>query len=248
MTPSPSDSRLLPRAAFRTTEWTMVLAAGRRGSAEGEAALERLCQQYWFPVYAFARRSGYSHADGADLAQGFFARLIERNFLAGIEREKGRFRSFLLTSLKNFMINEWVTANRQKRGGGRIIVSLDDSTADELYRSEPAASASPDKLYEKRWALSVIERALARLRSEFLASERADLFDVLKPALTEDKLEKSYAEIAAEFGLSEGALKMAIHRMRKRFGRLMREEIAGTVENPAEIEDEMRHLIRVLGA
>ncbi len=235
------------RAVFRTTQWTVVLKARSGDTPEAAAALEHLCERYWFPLYAYIRRRGSSHADAADLTQAFFARLLERKFLDHITRDAGRFRSFLLIALKNFLVNEWESGRSVKRGGGRKIISLDDSSADELYLKEPANDASPDKLFERRWALSVIEHVLMRLRAEFVASEKADLFDVLKPALTGEKLETSYSEIASAFGLSEGALKVAIHRMRKRFGHLLREEIAETVQNPAEVQDEMRHLIEALG-
>jgi DNA-directed RNA polymerase specialized sigma24 family protein len=157
-----------------------------------------------------------------------------------------RFRSFLLTVLKNFLINEWQSANCLKRGGGKQIISLDER-ADDLYRAEPEDNASPDKLFEKRWALSVVELVLSRLRAEFATSERAGLFDALKPALSGDKPEKPYAEIADSLGLSEGALRVAVHRMRKRFGELLRAEVAETVRDPAEVEDEVRYLITALG-
>ena len=151
----------------------------------------------------------------------------------------------MLTALKHFIINEWQSANRLKRGGGKQIISLDEK-ADELYRAEPADNATPDKLFEKRWALSVVETALGKLRAEFVASEKPELFDVLKPALSGEKLAKGYAEVAADFGLSESAVKVAVHRMRKRFGDLLRGEVAETIQNPAELEDEVRYLINAL--
>jgi DNA-directed RNA polymerase specialized sigma24 family protein len=201
-----SDSPVGRGAVFRTTQWSVVINAGSDDSLVAAAALEQLCQRYWYPLYASVRRSGYSHADAADLTQSFFARLLEKKSLAGLAPSVARFRSFLLTALKHFLINEWQSAHRLKRGGGKQIVSLDE-IADELYRAEPADDASPDKLFEKRWALSVIELGLARLRAEFVASERPRLFEALKPALTGDKLEGPYADIGQAFGLSESVSK-----------------------------------------
>ena len=235
-----------PDAVFRTTQWSMVLAAGSDDTLQSMAALEELCKRYWFPLYAYVRRRGYSHADAADLTQAFFALILEKHSLAGVLPGPARFRSFLLTALKNFLANEWESANRIKRGGGRKLISLDDDSADELYRKEAADGASPDKLFDKRWALSVIELVLARLRAEFVASERPDLFEVLKPTLTGDKLETPYAEVGLNFNLSEGAVKVAVHRMRKRFGELLRAEVGQTVQNPGQVDDEVRDLISAL--
>jgi RNA polymerase sigma-70 factor (ECF subfamily) len=232
-------------AVFRTTQWSLVINAGSDDSLVALAALEQLCQRYWYPLYAYVRRSGYSNADAADLTQSFFARVLEKNSLAGLAPGVTRFRSFLLTALKNFIINEWQRANRLKRGGRQQIISL-DQTADELYRAEPADNASPDKLFERRWALSVIELGLARLRAEFVASERPELFDALKPALSVDKLEKPYAQIGLALGLSESAIKVAVHRLRKRFGELVRAEVAETIQDPSGVEEEMRYLITAL--
>jgi RNA polymerase sigma-70 factor (ECF subfamily) len=223
----------------------MVIQAGSDDSGVALAALEQLCRRYWYPLYAWVRRSGHAHADAADLTQAFFARLIEKHGLAGLEPGATRFRSFLLAALKNFLINEWQSARRLKRGGGKPIISLDEQ-ANELYRAEPADNASPDRLFEKRWALSVIELALGRLRSEFVSSERPELFDVLKPALSGDKLGQPYSEIAASFGLSESAIKVAVHRMRKRLGELLRAEVAETLQDSAEVEAELRHLFSTL--
>jgi RNA polymerase sigma factor (sigma-70 family) len=247
MAKDPTDFAFRPAAVFRTTQWSMVLAAGSDDTLKAAAALEDLCGRYWYPLYAYVRRRGYGHADAADLTQSFFTQILEKHSLTGVVPGPARFRSFLLAGLKNFLTNEWRSANRLKRGGGKRIISLDDSTAEELYLQEPANIASPDKLYDKRWALSVIDQVLSRLRAEFVASERSDLFDALKPTLTADTLEKSYAEIADAFEMNEGAIKQAVHRLRKRFGHLLREEIAHTVQNPSEVEDELRHLVQALG-
>ena len=233
-------------AAFRTTQWNLVLKVGSDDSTLAGAAMEQLCQRYWYPLYAWIRRSGHSHAEAQDLTQAFLARLLETNALSGLTPGGSRFRSFLLAALKNFLINEWQRANRLKRGGGRQILSLDEN-ADELYRAGPADHDTPDRLFERRWALSVIELALARLRAEVAVSERSELFNVLKPVLSGEPVGKPYAEIAAEFGLSESAIKVAVHRMRKRFGELVRAEVAETLQNPAEVVDELRHLIASLG-
>jgi RNA polymerase sigma-70 factor (ECF subfamily) len=232
---------------FRTTQWTLVLQAGSDDSVIAAGALAELCQRYWFPIYAWVRRSGYPHADAADLTQSFFARIIENNVLAGLSpAEAARFRSFLLTSLKNFLISHWQSANRQKRGGGSRIISLDD-TADELYCSELTDHPTPDRLFDKRWAMSVVQLVLDRMGAEFIATEKPELFDPLKGTLTGDKLERPYAEVARSFGLSEGAIKVAVHRMRKRFGELLRAEVAETVGDDIDVKDEVRHLINALG-
>jgi RNA polymerase sigma factor (sigma-70 family) len=231
---------------FRTTQWSMVLDAGSSDSRVSVAALEQLCARYWYPLYACLRRSGHSHADASDLTQAFFARVVEKRTFSGLEPGAARFRSFLLTTLKHFVINEWQSANRLKRGGGRQIISLDEK-ADEFYRAEPADDASPDKLFDKRWAISVVELVLERLRAEFTASERAELFDVLKPALAAAKLDRPYADVADSFGLSEGAVKVAVHRMRRRFGELLRAEVAETVQHEKDVDDEVRYLICALG-
>lgn len=240
-----SHSPVGRNAVFRTTQWSLVINAGSDDSIVAATALEQLCQRYWYPLYAWVRRSGYSHDDAADITQSFFARVVEKKPFTGVEPGIARFRSFLLTALKHFMINEWQSANRLKRGGGRQIISLDEK-ADDLYRTEPSHDASPDKLFEKRWALSVVETALAKLRAEFAASEKPALFDVLKPALSGEKLEKGYAEVAAEFGLSESAVKVAVHRMRKRFGEVLRAEVLETIRDPAEVDYEVRYLIQAL--
>lgn len=179
------------------------------------------------------------------MTQSFFARVVEKKIFTGVEPGMARFRSFLLTALKHFMINEWQRANRLKRGGGKEIISLDEK-ADDVYRAEPSHAISPDKLFEKQWALTIVEAALGKLRAEFAAAEKPGLFDALKPALTGEKLDKGYAEVAAEFGLSENALRVAVHRMRKRFGEVLRAEVVETIRDPAEVDDEVRYLIQAL--
>jgi RNA polymerase sigma factor (sigma-70 family) len=247
MRTSSSDSPSRPGAIFRTTQWGMVLNAGSNDSVVAGEALEELCRRYWYPLYAYVRRSGYAHADAADLTQSFFRRVIEKEVLTGVAPGVTRFRSFLLAVLKNFLINEWQKENCAKRGGRRQIFSLDE-TADDLYRAEPADNASPDKLFEKHWALSVIEVVLTRLRRELGSADHAELFEALKPALTGEKLHQSYSVIGTTFGVSEESVKQAVHRLRKRFRELLFAEVAQTVHDASDVEDEVRHLISALGA
>ena len=243
-----NEEKALGPAAFRTTRWSMVLAAGGDDTTLSGQALEQLCRRYWYPLYAYVRRRGYSHEDASDLTQSYFARLLEKRSFSTVEPGIARFRSYLLGGLKNFLINEWENANRQKRGGGQMIVSLDDENADQRYALDQSDSDSPDKLFERQWAHAVIEAVLARLRKEFAGSEKAGLFDALKPALTADQFDQPYAELAASLGMAEGTLRVTISRMRKRFGKLLRQEVAQTVSAPEEVEAEVRSLILALGA
>ncbi|MBI3876121.1 MAG: sigma-70 family RNA polymerase sigma factor [Verrucomicrobia bacterium] len=233
-------------AHFATTQWTAVLAAGRSDSTHARAALEKLCRDYWFPLYAFARRQGHDAPDAQDLTQEFFARLLEKNYLADVRREKGRFRSFLLAAMKHFLANEWHRANAQKRGGGQKFIPLEAGDAESRYGVEPAHNESPDKLFERRWALTLLELVLKRLRAEHKAAGKVKLFDALKGCLTGDRATLPYAEIGATVGMSEGAVKVAVHRLRERYRRLLRDEIANTVANEKDIEDELRHLLTAL--
>jgi RNA polymerase sigma factor (sigma-70 family) len=224
-----------------------VLAAGGATSPTTDTALEQLCRTYWYPLYAYVRRRGYGVADAQDLTQGFFARLLEGRSLEAVDRSKGRFRSFLLAALEHFLAKEWRRAKAQKRGGGRIIFSLDDDTAENRYAAEPAHDLTPERIYERRWALTLLEQALARLRQDCLATGKAELFEHLKGAFLCEKSELSYSAIAAQLGMSEGALKVAAHRLRQRYGELLREEIGQTVADPKEIDEEVRCLFAALG-
>lgn len=235
-----------PARDFRTTRWTVVLAAAHSEAPGAEDALAQLCRTYWCPLYAFVRRRGNSPVDAEDLTQGFFERLLEKEYLADLTPGMGRFRSFLLTALNHFLANEWDRAQTRKRGGDRVIVSLDDQDAETRYQFEPVDNVTPETLFEQRWALTVLERVLARLRDEFVASEKAGLFDQLKAFLTADQPACSYGDVAARTGLKEGTVKVAVHRLRRRYGELLRAEIAETVHDPEEVEDEIRHLISVL--
>lgn len=234
------------RPQFTTTHWSVVVAAGRNHSTHAKAALENLCQTYWYPLYAFVRRHGRSPHDAQDLVQSFFAACIAKNYLAGASREKGRFRSFLLLALKRFLANEWDKARAQKRGGPHASLSLDSLTSEERYALEPAEHLTPDKLFDRRWALTVLETVLKRLREEQLHAGRIGAFEQLKDCLTSGGRGTPYAELAARLGVSEGSVKVSVHRLRQRYRALLTEEIANTVSSPEEIEEERRHLLAAL--
>jgi RNA polymerase sigma factor (sigma-70 family) len=242
----PSSEKLAADVQFPTTHWSAVLAARAQGSPQATAALAELCQAYWYPLYAYIRRRGNNPTDAEDLTQGFFARLLEKNYIGDVTPGVGRFRCFLLASLKHFLANEWDRAQAGKRGGGKVIISLDDQDAETRYQFEPVEKGTPETLFEQRWALTVLERVLARLRKEFVATEKAELFDQLKVFLSTDQPDCSYAEIAAHTGLKEGTVKVAVHRLRRHYGELLRAEISNTMSQPNEVEDEVRHLISVL--
>lgn len=228
--------------SFAATRWTVVLTAGRGSSPQAGRALEELCRTYWYPLYAYVRGRGHSPHEAEDLTQEFFARLLAKDYLADVDREKGKFRSFLLASLKHFLANEWDRARAAKRGGGRPHLSLDTQMAETRYRSEPANDLIPEKLLDRQWALALLDQVLARLQAEFVADGKKKQFDELKLLLTEGKGATSYAEVAARLGTTEGAAKVAVHRLRRRYRELLREEISHTVAAPAEIEEEIRHL------
>jgi RNA polymerase sigma-70 factor (ECF subfamily) len=235
-----------PRDYFATTHWSIVLAAQRSDPGRAHAALSKLCQTYWYPLYAFVRRQGRSPEDAQDLTQEFFARLLAKNYLAEVAREKGKFRSFLLAALKHFLANEWDRAQAAKRGGGQVLISLDDTDAESRYRLEPADPMSADKIFERRWAMTLLEQVLNRLRHEHLRAGKAELYEQLKVCLSGARDSAPYAELAARLKLTEGAVKVAVHRLRQRYRELLRDEIAQTVSGPAEVEEELRHLFSVL--
>jgi DNA-directed RNA polymerase specialized sigma24 family protein len=231
---------------FATTHWSVVLQAGGEASSQAAQALEKLCLAYWYPLYAYVRRKGYSPSDAQDLTQEFFLRLLGGNFLQTVEQRKGRFRSFLVASLEHFLVKEWVWANRQKRGGGQSILSLDETSAEGRYALEPADKLSPQRLYERRWAMTLLDEAMKRLRDECLTQGKAGLFERVKNLLTFDRSEQSYREMAAGLGMNEGAFRVAVHRLRQRYGILLREEIAQTVASPREVDEEVRCLFAAL--
>ena len=232
--------------AFSTTHWSVVLTAGNDNLAGADNALEQLCQKYWYPIYAFVRRRGSDSHEAEDLTQAFFAHLLEKETLKQADRQKGKFRSFLLASLTNFLNNEWRKKQTMKRGGQRQIISLDETVAENRYQLEPAALAEPEKLFERRWALTLLEQVFARLKSEYTASGKAELFAKLEPLITGEITPGLYAELAAALGMKEEAVRVALSRARRRFGEVLRNEIAQTVASPAEVEDEIRHLFAAI--
>jgi RNA polymerase sigma factor (sigma-70 family) len=232
---------------FVTTHWSVVLSAQEKESPQSAAALEVLCGAYWYPLYAYIRRQGRNATDAQDLTQEFFARLLQKGYLQAAAREKGRFRTFLIVALKRFLANEWDRDRAQKRGGGHTRLSLDTAVAETRYQLEPVSEPSPDRIYDRRWALTLLDQTLGRLRQEFADAGKAGEFDRLKSVLAADRAEISYRAIAAELGVSEGAARVAVHRMRKRFRELFREEISQTVASGDEVEAEVRYLMGVLG-
>jgi RNA polymerase sigma factor (sigma-70 family) len=233
-------------AQFRTTHWSVVLRAGRSDVPEAVNALDSLCRAYWHPIYGFVRRQGYKPEDAKDLVQGFFADLLQRAGLEEVHPTKGRFRSFLLASVTHYLANQRERKNTQKRGGGVETISLEAQSEEERHWIEPVHESTPERLYEQRWAHAVLEGALSRLEAEFADTGHAKRFEALKGFLSGDIPGQSYAEAAAALGLSVGAVTSIIHRMRLRHRELFRDEIAQTVDDPGEIDDEIRHLISVL--
>ena len=243
---SPDTSQPIPPVAggFAQTRWSMVLAAGGEGAQAGEA-LERLCATYWYPLYAFVRRQGKSAHDAQDLTQGFFARLLEKKDLAAVDRAKGKFRSFLLAAIQHYLANEWDRAHTQKRGGGVTLLSIDDAEAERRYHEEPAEQITAEQLFDRRWALTLLDQVLKRLGDEMQREGKAAQFDALKFCLT-GECGAAYEEIARRLGTTEGALKVAVHRLRDRYRALLRAEIAETVGSEAEVDEELRQLFSAL--
>jgi len=243
------DSKLeqLPAGGsrFATTHWSIVVSAGDQRSPEASRALATLCEHYWFPLYAFVRRAGHSTEDAQDLTQEFFVHLLAKNSLAVADRQRGRFRSFLLGAMKHFLADQRDRARARKRGGTKTVISFDSLNAETRYRLEPASDLTPEKMFEKQWALWLLEHVLSRLHAELVAEGKSALFDALKDALT-GAPSATYAAIGAELGMSEGAVKVAAHRMRCRYRALLREEISQTVANSEEIGEEIRYLLSCL--
>ena len=231
---------------FTTTHWSIVLSARDPASPLATEALEKLCRTYWYPIYLYLRREGEDDATAKDLTQGFFARMLERNDLAQVQREKGKFRSFLLAALKHYVADEWDKARALKRGGGHAIISFDDTTFDDRYRLEPVDAMDAEKLYERRWALTLLEHARVRVREEYLKAGKAELYDRLNALESREQNAPSYAKLAAELELTESAVKSACFRMRRRYRELVREEVANTLDNPAEVDAEITYLISVV--
>lgn len=233
-------------AAFVTTRWSMVLAAARQDTTHVPAALEKLCQVYWLPLYAYVRRRGYKVEDAQDLTQAFFAQLLSRNWLATADKEKGRFRTFLLTAIERFIANEWDKARALKRGSGRVPVPIQLDTAETRYGVEPHDSCTPEQAFEYRWAVTLLDEVLIKLEAEHAGRGQLQLFAALKSCLVGERSEQPYARLAAELGMSETAVKVTVHRLRQRYRELLRQEIAETVQSPDEVDAEMKHLFAVL--
>lgn len=245
--PTNIDSWNFPRAdyGFNTTHWSVVLAAADVASKHAHAALEELCRTYWFPLYAYVRRQGHNPEEAQDLTQEFFLRLIEKQSIRMADAARGKFRTFLLTSLKNFLINEWEKGRTAKRGSGQTLFPLELDNAEQRYLAEPASDLTPDRLFDKRWAVAVVERAQARLREEYVVADKLLLFEELKEQVWGDRAE-AYSTLAQRLNTSEGALRIAAHRMRDRFRTFLREEVAHTAERPEEVDSELRYLVSLL--
>jgi len=234
------------RAWFATTHWSVVLAAGDKAHSHWEEALQTLCQTYWYPLYAYARQHGHQAQDAEDLTQAFLMKLIERNLAQLADRTRGRFRSFLLTSFKHFMADQRDKDRTCKRGGQAQVFSLDFAAAETRYQREPGHDTTAEDIFERRWALTVLETVFAKLREQYVADGKSELFDRLKPCLTQAGSAIPYTELATQLPLSEGALRVAVHRLRQRYRDLLHAEIEHTVADPSHVEDEIRDLFQAL--
>jgi RNA polymerase sigma factor (sigma-70 family) len=242
----PSD-RAKVSGSFATTRWSVVLEAGQRLDPNAAAALAELCQRYWYPLYAYVRRRGNDADDARDLTQEFFVRLLENNTLAVATPERGRFRAFLLAALKNFLTNEWERARAQKRGGGRLTLSLDFDSGETRFKFEPAHRLTAERLFERQWTITLLERVMSQLHEEFRAAGKLQQFELLRSSILGDEESASYARIGEALGMTEGAARTAAHRLRKRYRELVRAEIAETVGGPGEIDAEIGRLFESLG-
>ncbi len=234
-----------PTSRFATTRWSLIQAAAPE-SPECKRALAELCELYWYPLYSFVRRQGHGAEEALDLTQGFFAGFLEREDVTKAEAERGRFRCYLMVAMKHFLANQHDHREALKRGGGRQILSLDTNLAESRYATEPVDGWSPERLFERRWALQILQIALDRLREEYVAKDREALFNRIRPLL-EGTREVPYREIAGHFDLSEGAVKVTVHRCRRRFGELLREEVASTLKSPDTVDQEIQWLREALG-
>jgi len=231
---------------FATTRWSIVLAAGERDAAEAEPALATLCEIYWYPVYAFIRRRGLSPVDAQDATQSFFAVLLEKDYVSVADPEQGRFRTFLLTAVSRFLSKQWESDRALKRGGGRPLPSIDAAVGEDRYQLEPTDDWTPERLFERRWALTLLDRVLARLEQRYTEQGQSQLFEKLKGCLTGAEPEVSHTDLAAELQMTQGALKVAIHRLRRRYRDLLKAEIAETVAGSDEVADELDYLLAAL--
>jgi len=244
----PDHSGFARQVQFGSTHWSVVLEAAHESSPGSEEALVTLCQTYWYPLYAYVRRRVSDVHEAQDVTQEFFARLLEKNYLAQATPERGRFRSFLLTMFKHFLANEWNKARAQKRGGGQRPISLDLASAESRFGLEPADDLTPEKLYERRWAVTVMSNVLTRLRVEYAGKRKEEQFERLKVFLSGERAAGAYAKVAQSLGMTVNAVQVAVHRMRRRYRELLRAEIADTVADPAEVDEEIRNLFAVLGS
>lgn len=233
-------------ARFATTLWTVVLAAKAAEDSQAEVALAKLCRNYWFPLYAYVRRAGHSPSDAEDLTQEFFARLLHRDFLKSVDRERGRFRSFLLASLKHFLANEWDRARAQKRGGGAVLIPLSAEDGEARLGLDPGHELSPEKLFDRNWILAFLDQVMGQLRAESHRAGNGEMYEQLRVFLTGDKAPVSLAEAGKPIGMTEGAVKVAVHRLRRRYRELLREEMAKLVATPGDVDAEIRHLFASL--
>jgi RNA polymerase sigma factor (sigma-70 family) len=243
---SPSAGQAVVGGQFNTTHWTVVLAAGGSDPEKQFAALQQLCRTYWYPLYAYVRRRGHGAEDAQDLTQEFFARLLEKSWLEGIEKNGSRFRSFLLNALNGFLANQYDRATAVKRGGGQSLLSLDAVQAEHLYALEPATNETPERIFDRRWALTVLDRAWAKLKAETSESGKGRQFEILNPFLSREPEAGEYAAVATELGVSPGAIGVSVHRLRQRYRECVRAEIADTVVEAAMVDAEMEDLFAAL--
>jgi len=240
------DTTAQGASQFTRTHWSVVLLAAQTPSPEAQAALEKLCETYWYPLYAYLRRQGSAPADAQDLTQEFFARFLEKNFLAKVHPTKGKFRSFLLAALKHFTANEWDRVKAEKRGGKHTFISLDEQSAEDRYAFEPVAELGAEGVYEQRWALTVLDQALLRLREDYAAAAKSAQFEELKQFLSSEAAPGVYAGLGSRLQMAPGAVAVAVHRLRQRYGECLRAEIAETLSDPEDVDDEMRHLFSII--
>lgn len=241
-----SNSTPGPAAVFATTHWSVVLEAGQDESAGSRAALEQLCRNYWRPIYAYIRRRGHAPHEAEDLTQSFLAHFLERKLLSVVDRQRGRFRTFVLHACEYFLAKEWRNATRLKRGGGHQILSLDVSAAEDGYQNEPADHLTPERLYERQWVLSLLELALERLRQEWIVAGKTTQFAILQLFLSGERKSMTCAQAALELGMSEGAVRTAVHRLRQQYAEIVRSEVGQTLTRQEDLEEELRHLLSVL--
>lgn len=230
------------RGEFRTTHWTRVQKASEGDSTMAKQALAKLCETYWHPLYAYVRRKGHSPQDAQDLTQGFFARLLKNNSIAGADREKGKFRTYLLGAMNHFLADEWDKARAEKRGGGDAVLSLDDASAERRYLQEPSSELTPEKVFDRRWGMTLLDQALKQLREEFTAADKVQHFEHLKPFLTSEAVAGAYDDIAAELQTTPNAVAASVRRLRRRYRELVRAEVAQTVNSAADVDEELRAL------